>query len=61
MIVYRDMTHCRGYENSNECKKCYRFFNRKEYKAFCRRFGFKIAISFYTKPLCEQGKEKAEL
>lgn len=60
MIVYRDMTHCRGYESSKVCKKCFRFFNEKEYKKFCERRGFKLPISFYAKPLCEQGKEKAE-
>lgn len=41
--------------------------NNKELKPcpfcgeFCRRFKFKMPISFYTKPRCEQGKEEAEL
>lgn len=61
MMVYRDLIHCRGYENSDVCKKCFRFLNKKKYKAFCQRIGFKIPISYYHKPRCEQGKEEAEL
>ena len=60
MIVYKDKTHCRGYKNSEKCKACDRYFNQKEYDKFCKKRGFKLPISFFTKPLCEQGKEKAE-
>ena len=60
MICYKDKTHCRGYEDSEKCKACDRFFNQKEYDEWVKRIGFKMPISFFTKPLCEKGKEKVE-
>ena len=58
MICYRDKTHCRGYNNSEKCKACDRYFNQKEYDKFCKERGFKLPISFFTEPLCKDEKDE---
>lgn len=58
MIGYKNKTLCRGYKESEKCKACDRYFNQKEYDQFCEKRGFKLPISLFTKPLCEEEKEE---
>lgn len=61
METYKNKTFCRGYKDSKKCKMCDKYFNQEDYDNLSMFIGFKMPISFYTKPLCEKGKQKAEL